>query len=116
MRLFNGYIDRRPLVERDRSGVSALVGLDGFVVTAQLLDEATGEWWLAVETLEDRAWCPGCGVRATGHGRRRVVVRDLPVADQWSQPDTAASPTCPEPDPTSAGRSPAGLWSCLFGL
>ena len=38
MRLFNGYIDRRPLVERDRSGVSALVGLDGFVVTAQLLE------------------------------------------------------------------------------
>jgi transposase len=103
MRLFNGYIDRRPLMERDRSGVSALVGLDGFVVTAQLLDEATGEWWLAVETLEDRAWCPGCGVRATGHGRRRVVVRDLPVADRpvvlvwakrlWRCPEPAC-PTC----------------------
>jgi transposase len=82
MRLFDGYIKRRPLMERDGSGVSALVGLDGFVVVAQLLDQASGEWWLAVETLEDRAWCPACGVRATGHGRRRVVVRDLPLADR----------------------------------
>jgi hypothetical protein len=70
MRLFDGYIDRRPLMERDGSGVSALVGLDGFVVCAQLLDDASGEWWLAVETTEDRAWCPSCGVRAIGHGRR----------------------------------------------
>src|ERR687898_2605503 len=82
MRLFDGYIKRRPLMERDGSDVSALVGLDGFVVTAQLLDEGSGEWWLAVQTLEDRAWCETCGVRATGHGRRRVVVRDLPVADR----------------------------------
>jgi hypothetical protein len=37
MRLFDGNIDRRPLMQRDGSGVSALVGLDGFVVTAQLL-------------------------------------------------------------------------------
>jgi hypothetical protein len=82
MRLSNGYIDRRPLMERDGSGVSALVGLDGFVVCTQLLDEASGEWWLAVETTEDRSWCPSCGVRAVGHGRRRVVVRDLPLADR----------------------------------
>ena len=69
-------------MERNGSGVSALLGLDGFVVRAQLLDEATGEWWLAVETTEDRAWCPTCGVRAVGHGRRRVKVRDLPIADR----------------------------------
>ena len=69
-------------MERDGSGVSALLGLDGFVVRAQLLDDASGEWWLAVETSEDRAWCPACGVRAVGHGRRRVVVRDLPLADR----------------------------------
>jgi hypothetical protein len=50
MRLFDGNIDRRPLMQRDGSGVSALVGLDGFVVTAQLLEEASGEWWLAIET------------------------------------------------------------------
>src|ERR687897_2405895 len=82
MRLSNGYIKRRPLMERDGSGVSALVGLDGFVVCAQLLDDASGEWWLAVETTEDRTWCGSCGVRAIGHGRRRVVVRDLPMADR----------------------------------
>ena len=43
-------------MERDGSGVSALVGLDGFVVTAQLFDDDSGEWFLAVETTEDRAW------------------------------------------------------------
>jgi transposase len=64
------------------SGVSALLGLDGFIVRAQLLDDDTGEWWLAVETTEDRAWCSSCGVRAVGHGRRRVVVRDLLMADR----------------------------------
>ena len=82
MRLLNGYIDWRPLMDRDGSGVSALVGLEGFVVTAQLLDGTSREWWLAVETSEDRAWCETCGVRSTGHGRRRVVVRDLPIGDR----------------------------------
>jgi hypothetical protein len=56
MRLSNGYIDRRPLMERDGS-VSALLGLVGFAVCAHLLDDASGDWWLAVETTEDRAWC-----------------------------------------------------------
>ena len=69
-------------MERNGSGVSGLLGLDGFVVRAQLLDEASGEWWLAIETTEDRGWCPTCGVRAVGHGRRRVKVRDLPLADR----------------------------------
>jgi Transposase len=49
MWLFDGDIKRRHLMERDGSGVSALVGVDGFVVCAQLLDESSGEWWLAVE-------------------------------------------------------------------
>ena len=54
-----------------------------------------------METTEDRAWCPTCGVRAVGHGRRRVVVRDLPMADRpvvlvwakrlWRCPE----PACP---------------------
>jgi len=58
MWLFYGYISRRPLMERDGSGVSALVGLDGFVVTAQLLDEDSGEWWLGVETRgRPGMWC-----------------------------------------------------------
>jgi transposase len=106
MRLFDGYIDRRPLMERDGSGVSALVGLDGFVVRTQLLDDASGEWWLAVETTEDRGWCPACGVRAVGHGRRRVVVRDLPLAGRpvvlvWAK----RMWRCPEP------ACPARTWS-----
>jgi transposase len=60
------------------SGATALVGLDGFVVTAQTVHD--GEHWLLVETTADRAWCAGCGVRAVGNGRRRVTVRDLPIA------------------------------------
>ena len=59
-------------------GATALLGMGGFVVGAQMLEG--GEWWLAVETTADRAWCPSCGVRAVGHGRRRVQVRDLPIA------------------------------------
>ncbi|MGH9232710.1 MAG: ISL3 family transposase [Acidimicrobiales bacterium] len=93
-------------MERDGSGVSALVGLDGFVVRAELLDDASGEWWLAVETTEDRAWCPACGSRGVGHGRRRVVVRDLPLADRpvvlvWAKRIWR----CGEP------ACPAGTWS-----
>jgi hypothetical protein len=53
-------------MERDGSGVSALLGLDGFVVWAQLFDDASGEWWLAVGTTEDRAWCPSCGSERWG--------------------------------------------------
>jgi transposase len=88
-------------MERDGTGVSALVGLDGFVVIAQLLDEQSGEWWLAVETTEGRAWCETCAVRAVGHGRRRVVVRDLPLAGRpvrlvWAKRVwRCAEATCP---------------------
>jgi len=57
---------------------TALVGLDGFVVTVQTVHD--GEHWLAVETTAVQAWCPTCGVRAVGNGRRRVTVRDLPIA------------------------------------
>jgi transposase len=52
--------------------------MDGFAVTAHL--HRDGELWLAVETIQGRAWCSGCGVRAVGNGRRRVLVRDLPIA------------------------------------
>jgi transposase len=90
----------------ERDGSSALLGLDGFAVLAQLLDGQTGEWWLAVEMTEDRAWCPVCGVRAVGHGRRRVKVRDLPIADRpvvlvWAK----RLWRCPEP------ACPTGTWS-----
>jgi transposase len=60
------------------AGATALVGLDGLVVTAQTVRD--GEHWLLVETTAARAWCPRCGVRAVGNGRRRVMVRDLPIA------------------------------------
>jgi transposase len=57
---------------------TALVWMRELVVGAQVLRD--GEWWLAVETTADRAWCPSCAVRAVGHGRSRVLVRDLPIA------------------------------------
>ncbi len=61
-------------------GASALLGMDGFVVGAQL--EVDGEVWLSVETTADVAGCEACGTRAVGHGRRVVRVRDLPVGDR----------------------------------
>ena len=61
----------------DRSGdASALLGMDGFVVLSQT--EEDGEVWVLVETTADLAGCPSCGVRATGHGRSVLQVRDLP--------------------------------------
>ncbi len=58
------------------SDATALFGMDGFVVL--VMDQLDGEWWLLVETTETVAGCPGCGVRAVGHGRSTVQVRDLP--------------------------------------
>src|SRR5882672_5066875 len=52
--------------------------MGGFVVRVHVLE--AGEWWLQVETTADRVGCSACGVRAVGHGRRRVEVRDLPIA------------------------------------
>ena len=57
---------------------TALVGMPELVVRGQVLRD--GEWWLAVETRPGPRWCPGCGVRAVGHGRSRTTVRDLPIA------------------------------------
>lgn len=59
-------------------GATALLGMPGFVVGAQLVVD--GELWLNVETTADAAGCLACGTRAVGHGRRRVKVRDLPMA------------------------------------
>jgi len=62
----------------DRSGdASALLGMEGFVVLSQT--EEDGECWVLVETSRDVVGCPSCGVRATGHGRSEVQVRDLPM-------------------------------------
>lgn len=57
---------------------SVLFNLSGFRVRAQAMNE--GEWWLAIETSSTRAACRSCGVFGVGNGRRRVLVRDLPIA------------------------------------
>lgn len=65
----------------DRSGgASALLGMNGFVVLAQV--EEDGELWISVETTASVVGCRRCGVRATGHGRSEVQIRDLPMADR----------------------------------
>ncbi len=59
-------------------GATALFDMGGFVVVAHVVEG--GEWWLLIETTADWVGCARCGVRAVGHGRRRVEVRDLPIA------------------------------------
>jgi transposase len=78
-------------------GATALVGMPEFVVGAQM--EVGGEWWLAVETTAEMVGCEACGIRAVGHGRRRVRVRDLPIAGRpvvlvWRK----RLWRCPDPD------------------
>ena len=63
---------------KSSGGATALIGMPGFEVGAQL--EVGGEWWLAVQTTAGMVGCAECGTRAVGHGRRRVRARDLPVA------------------------------------
>lgn len=80
---------------------TALVDMPGFVVGARL--EVDGEWWLHVETTVDVVGCESCGTRAVCHGRRRVKVRDLPVAGRpvvlvWAKRIWR----CPDPDCTMA--------------
>jgi hypothetical protein len=60
------------------AGATALVGMAGFVVGGSRLVD--GELHLQVETTASMATCPDCGVRAVGHGRRRVKIRDLPIS------------------------------------
>ena len=76
---------------------TALLGMPGFAVGAQL--EVDGEIWLLVETRTAVVGCAGCGTRAVGHGRRRVKVRDLPMAGRpvvlvWAKRKWR----CPDPD------------------
>ncbi|MDF1595101.1 MAG: transposase [Acidimicrobiia bacterium] len=78
-------------------GATVLVGMPGFVVGAQQLVD--GELWLFVETVTDVVGCVGCGTRATGHGRSRTLVRDLPISGTptvlaWSKRRFR----CPDPD------------------
>jgi len=76
---------------------STLIGMPGFRVLAA--DDVDGEVWLLAETTADFAGCSGCGTRAEAKDRRRVMVRDLPVAGRpvvlvWSKRRWS----CPEPD------------------
>ena len=64
------------MVERT-GGASALLGMRGFVVLTDT--DENGELWLLVETDHRVVGCPNCGVRAVGHGRSVVQVRDLPM-------------------------------------
>ena len=61
-------------------GATALLGMDGFVVGAQVDDG--DDVLLMVETTADVVGCEGCGTRAVGHGRRQVKVRDMPIGDR----------------------------------
>jgi hypothetical protein len=63
------------------SAGTAMLGLGGFVLLA--VSSAYGELEQAVETIARTVWCEGCGVAARPHGRRAVLVRDLP-ASGWS--------------------------------
>ena len=62
----------------DSGAVTSLVGLDGFVVRAQVHDGE--QWWLAVETIAGVVGCELCGARggrswpAAGQGPRSAGV------------------------------------------
>jgi transposase len=50
--------------------------MDGFVVLAMI--EEDGELFISVETTANVVGCGTCGVRAVGHGRSVIQMRDLP--------------------------------------
>jgi hypothetical protein len=60
-----------------------MLGLPGLVVLA--VEVTDGEIETTVETTRTKAWCRSCGVRAVGHGRREVVVRDIDVFDRHAR-------------------------------
>ena len=76
LRLFEGRTMGGPCGDAPSQGATALVGMDGFVVGAQV--EVDGELLLMVDATADVVGCDGCGTRAVGdHGRPRA---DLPPA------------------------------------
>ena len=52
-------------------------GMDGVAVLFQTVED--GQCWVLVEAKERLVGCRSCGVRATGHGRCEVQLRDLPT-------------------------------------
>ena len=96
--------------------------MPGFVVRAQVLEG--GEWWLRGRDDARIGWAVrrvACG--RSGHGRRRVQVRDLPIAGRpvrlvwakriWRCPDARLRDARPGPRRTTSSservhRSPSG--------
>lgn len=68
----------------DRSW-TALVGMEGFVVLS--MTETTDELFMLVDAESPAVGCPSCGVRAIGHGRNIVQVRDLPMRSKAARLD-----------------------------
>ena len=53
------------------------------------------EHWVLVSAESDVVGCPTCGVRAVGHGRSVVHVRDLPIAGRPVRQTRRTSETTP---------------------
>jgi hypothetical protein len=74
-------------------GATALVGMPGLVVGAQVVVE--GELWLYVETTADVVGCGGCGTPGCG---------SWPVLDVGAGPAGVGSP-----DGARGGQAPVAL-------
>jgi transposase len=76
LRLFYGCDEGDPCVCDGTGLAEALLGLPGFKVL-DVVESATGELTVTVETTVEVAGCPGCGVRAEAQDRMPVTYRDL---------------------------------------
>ena len=95
----------------DSGGVTSLVGLDRFVVRAQVYDGE--QWWLAVEIAAVVVGCEFCGARAVGHGRRRVKVRICRCAvsrSRWCGPNGSGAVPMRIARPRHGRRVPRSSW------
>lgn len=96
------------------AAAAAMLGMPGFVVLA--VTEIHGEIETTVQTDPGLVGCGDCGVRAIGHGRREVVVRDVPVCGRrgrvrWSKRIWGGAPrrpARPRPGPKRTVRSRRG--------
>lgn len=69
-------------------GATRLLGMPGMI--AGVAEVVEGELVVYVQTDRSSTGCPECGAVAVAHGRRRVLVRDLPVSGRpvtllWSK-------------------------------
>lgn len=65
-------------MQENGNAATVMLGLPGFVLLA--VSELGDEVEYATENSEAVSGCPGCGVLARLHDRRRTDVRDLPAA------------------------------------